>query len=307
MKMLIIGASGQIGSYLAETLRSSHCVTGTFYAHPRQALVQMDMTARKLVDKMVGQLAPDVILIPAAMPNVEVCQQSPDLCCKVNAKGVFNVLDAAEAVQAKVVYFSTDYIFDGINGPYRETDRPNPKSVYGKVKYKVEQRILQAQVPFLIIRTTVVYSRENQGKNFAMGLINRLKKGEAVKVPYDQVVTPTYAPNLCQVVRELIELGKEGIYHVAGPDLMDRYEFSLEVAKTFGLGQNLIIPVSTVELGQKAPRPLNGGLRIDRVQAQVSTPLMGVREGLAEMKRQLDRHPFGCVSFRSKRRTNDGI
>lgn len=284
MKMLIVGASGQIGYHLKETLKSDHVVTGTYFSCAQKDLKKLDMTEREQVDSLVGTLIPDIILLPAAMPHVDACQVNPDLCYKVNARGVFNVLDAAARVGAKIVYFSTDYIFDGLAGPYSETDQPNPISVYGQVKYEVEKRIRELQNPFLIIRTTGVYSWEKQGKNFVMGLIRRLQQGEMAKVPRDQIGTPTYAPNLARVVKDLVELDQEGVFHVAGPDLMDRYEFALQIAEAFNLDKNLIRPVLTEELGQKAPRPLAGGLKIDKVKAQVNTQLMGVREALAEMK-----------------------
>ncbi len=285
MKALIIGASGQIGHCLYEILKGGHQVTGTFFSYPQAGLIKLDMTEREKVHKLVGALVPEVVLIPAAMPNVEACEEKPEFCYQVNVDGVGHVLDAAAQVGAKIVYFSTDYVFDGAAGPYSETDRPNPISVYGRAKYAVEQRIQRSCSPWLIIRTTVVYGPEQQGKNFVMGLIRRLKQGAVVKVPRDQVGTPTYAPNLCRVVKELVELGKEGIYNVAGPDLMNRYQFALAVAETFELDKSLIVPVSTAELGQKAPRPLNGGLKINKVQAQIKTPLAGVYEGLREMKR----------------------
>ncbi len=284
MKALIVGASGLIGGCLYETLKDDHRVTGTFFAHPQKNLIKLDMTEREQVVTLTGALNPDVVLIPAAMPNVEVCQENPELCYRINVEGVSHVLEAAAGTGAKIVYFSTDYVFDGVAGPYNENNRPNPISEYGRAKYEVEQRVQQLQSPWLIIRTTVVYGRERQGKNFVMSLIRHLQKGQPVKVPWDQVGTPTYAPNLCRVIKELLELGEEGIYHVAGPDLMDRYQFALAVARTFGLNESLIVPVSTAELGQIAPRPFNGGLKIGKVQAKVSTPLVGIREGLADMK-----------------------
>lgn len=285
--MLIIGASGLIGSCLYETLKGDYQVTGTFFSYPQKGLIKLDMTKRNHVRQLMEELVPGVVFIPAAMPNVEACEENPGLCYQVNVEGVGYVLEAAAGVGAKIVYFSTDYVFDGSAGPYGEDEPPNPISVYGRAKYAVEQRVQQSRGPWLIIRTTVVYGPEQQGKNFVLGLIRRVKQGAVVKVPRDQVGTPTYAPNLCRVVKELVELGEEGIYHVAGPDLIDRYQFALEAAQIFDLDQNLIVPVTTAELGQKAPRPLAAGLKVDKVRALVTTPLTGVREGLREMKRVL--------------------
>jgi len=289
MKMLIIGASGQIGFNLYQALAGSHQVIGTYFSYSLPGLCRLDITEPGPVKNFIAALSPDIIFLPAAMPDVEACEKNPALCYRVNVDGTLNVLTAAGEVNAKVVFFSTDYLFDGATGPYAETEPPNPLNTYGKAKNDAEQLIRQSPCPYLIVRTSVVYGYEKQGKNFVVRLIARLRQGEKVKVPNDQLSTPTYVCNLCALVKELVESGKEGTYHVSGPVLMNRYDFALLAAEIFGLDRGLIIPVTTEELGQQALRPLCGGLKVDKVRSEAATRLMDAREGLSNMKKIMEK------------------
>jgi dTDP-4-dehydrorhamnose reductase len=136
---------------------------------------------------------------------------------------------------------------------------------------------------YLIVRTTVVYGWESQGKNFIQRLVGFLREGKRVRAPYDQIGTPTYAPNLAEAVVELATLKVSGIFHVVGPEIVSRYGFALAAARTFGLNPELIESVSTQELGQVAPRPLKAGMRIGKVQGLLKTRLVGYVEGLKIM------------------------
>jgi len=290
MKMLIIGASGQIGFNLYQALAGSHQVTGTYFSYPMPDMYRLDMTKPGLVKDFIAGLNPAIIFLPAAWPDVEACEKRPELCNKVNVDGTRNVLKAGCQINSKVVFFSTDYLFDGAAGPYAETEPPNPLNRYGKAKNEAEKLIRQSACPHLIIRTSVVYGYEKQGKNFVVRLNGRLRRGEKVKVPADQFSTPTYVNNLCAIIKELVESGREGIYNIAGPELLNRYDFAVLAAEIFGLDRSLITPVATGVLGQQALRPLRGGLKVDKVRSVAVTPPMNVREGLIDLKRIMERH-----------------
>ena len=285
MRIFIAGASGFIGSILFDDFSKEHEVFGSFYSNPIEGLNHLDITDKKAVDKIITLLRPDVIIHPAANPNVEFCEEDPRETWRVNVEGSKNLIKSAKDIGAKFVFFSSDYIFDGTDGPYSEEDRPNPINEYGKQKLAVEKLIKGSLENYLIIRITVVYGWERHGKNFVMAMIRNLNSGKFMKIPYDQVGSPTYANNMVQVVKELVELDKTGVYHVAGSDLMNRYAFARNVANIFELDENLLIPVTTNELGQKAKRPLKAGMKIAKVQKDVSVHLMGVKEGLEEMKK----------------------
>lgn len=284
MRIFIVGASGFVGRIMFEYLSREHETYGSFYLNPVKGLIHLDMTDLKAVKEILTSLKPDVIIHPAANPNVEYCEEHPKETWQVNVEGSNNLIETARDIGAKLVYFSSDYVFDGTNGPYSEEDVPNPINEYGLQKLAVEKLIKNSLENYLIIRITVVYGWEKRGKNFVINLIKKLKNGEFTKVPCDQIGSPTYANNMVQAVKELIESDKTGIYHVAGTDLMDRYTFAKNVAKIFELDESLLIPVPTDKLGQKAKRPLKAGMKVDKVQKDISIRLMDVREGLEEIK-----------------------
>lgn len=284
MRIFIAGGSGFIGNILLDYFSKEHETHGSFYTNPAPGLTYFDMTDRKNVKKTITRLKPDVIIHPAFNSNVEYCEENLKETWHMNVEGSKNLIEAARDVGSKFVFFSSDYVFDGFNGPYSEEDIPNPINEYGRQKLAVENVIIGYLSDYLIIRTTVVYGWELRGKNFSIRLINNLKENKSVKVPRDQVGSPTYVNNMVQAVKDLVEADKMGVYHVVGSDLMDRYTFARNVAEIFGLDESYLIPVSTAELGQKAKRPLKAGMKTEKVQRTVSTQLMGVKEGLKEMK-----------------------
>lgn len=284
MRVFIAGASGFIGGTLLNYFSKGHETYGSFYSNPIKGMIPLDITDKKTVKEAIISLRPEVILHPAANPNVEYCEEHPEETRNVNVEGSKNLMDAAKEIGAKFVFFSSDYIFDGTEGPYSEGDPPNPINEYGRQKLAVENLIKCTLEDFMIVRSTIVYGWERHGKNFAMRLIRNLRQGTPMKVPCDQIGSPTYADNMAQVVKELIESDKAGVYNVAGSDLVSRYIFAKKIAEVFELDMRLLIPVTTEELGQKAKRPLNAGMRSTKVQNEVSLRLLGVKEGLEEMK-----------------------
>ena len=163
------------------------------------------------------------------------------------------------------MYYSTEYIFDGGDGPYSETDTAQPISAYGLSKLEGERAILESDPQALVLRTTVVYGPEGEQKNFAYQLAARLGAGERMRVPDDQVSTPTYNRDLAETSVCLVEAGAAGVFHVTGTERLNRFEFAQRFARAAGLDESLLDPVPTSELGQRARRPLTAGLKIDKL------------------------------------------
>jgi len=290
MGHLVIGASGQVGEHLLRALqRTGKEVFGTYHRHPRPGMRALDITDAKAVAQLLAEVRPDVVYLPAALTNADHCELNPDEAYRVNVVGTCNVVLATADVGARFVYFSSDYVFDGSSGPYLETDLASPINEYGRHKLISEHHIALHIRKYLIIRTTVVYGWESQGKNFIQRLIDRIAKGERVQVPVDQVGSPTYAPNLAEAVVELADTGVEGLLHVVGPKLASRYDFALAAARSFDLDPALINPVSTSELRQPAPRPLQAGMIADKAQGLLKTRLVDYLEGLAIMASQKEK------------------
>lgn len=278
---LIIGSSGQVGEHLMRVASGAGFETiGTYHTYPVPGMRQLDIRNSPSVQSMVAELRPDVVYLPASMTNVDQCELSADEAYQTNVSGVRNVVDSANNAGAKLVYFSSDYIFDGKAGPYREEDPANPTCEYGRQKLAAEHYVALNARDFLIVRTTVVYGWERRDKNFTSRLVKTLKEGQPLRVPNDQIGNPTYAPNLAEAVVELSLGGATGVYHIVGPERIDRYQFACAAAGVFGLDGSLIQPIATSDLGQTAPRPLNAGMTVDKAVAQLKVPLLSYHAGL---------------------------
>ena len=281
---LIVGASGQVGHHLALAAeRRGLAWSGTCHANPRSGLRALDIRDADAVVRAVRAAQPEYILAPAAATHVDRCELQAQVTYRVNVLGVGNLVDAANEIDATLVHFSSDYIFDGADGPYDEHATANPLSQYGLQKLIAEHLIMQRARDALIVRTTVVYGPEPQGKNFICRLLTTLRGGREIAVPEDQVGTPTYAPTLADAVFDLLAAGERGVINVAGRQLVTRDEFARETARVFGEDPTLVRPVVTAELDQPAPRPLRAGLCTELTERRLGRELPGYAEGLRLM------------------------
>jgi dTDP-4-dehydrorhamnose reductase len=240
--------------------------------------------------RVLRDVHPNVILFPAAEPDVEWCEREPDAARVANLVPLQAALTAAEGIP--VVAFSSDYVFDGANGPYAEDAHPRPLSAYGRIKVELEELVRAAGG--CVVRTTTVFGPEaDPPKNFVLRMIGSIGRRETVRVPEDQISTPTYAPDLATAVVRIASLGKEarGIWHVAGPDLLARHELAYLVADVFGLDRARIEPLSTTMLRQLAPRPRNGGLMNGRYERRWGPPCRPVRAALEDLRMRLGSLP----------------
>jgi len=283
--ILVIGASGLIGYSLFEHFSKENSVVGTFNTHKFDNLIQLNLLNKDELERIIENVKPRVILLPAALTNVDYCEKEKNECWKQNVIGPLNLIQLIKNSSVKLVYYSTDYVFNGKNGPYSEEDIPHPLNIYGKSKLETETNIKQNLTNFLIIRTTVVYGWEHLRKNFVYSLIKSIKSGKTIKVPKDQIGTPTYVENLAEATLELVKSDKHGIYNVGGPQLLDRYSLALIIAEVFNLNQSLIIPIKTSELNQIASRPLHAGLKINKLLTSIKIKMLSPREALQHMEK----------------------
>ncbi len=280
--VLVIGASGLVGSQVRRAF-SDRAVVATYHEAPAPGAARLDITDADAVRNLVRRVKPSVVVLAAAEAYVERCEKEPAATRRVNVDAAASVLDAARAVGATPVVFSSEYVFDGRAGPYGEQDTPNPISEYGRQKVELE-RLARRSERHLVCRTSGVFAWEAAGKNFVCQLIRNLRAGVEFVVPSDQVITPTYAPALARAVRELVDVGASGTFHVVGPRVLSRSEFAGLAARTFGLPLELLRPRPTAELGLAAPRPLNAGLRDDKLRATIGHDLLDPADALAAMR-----------------------
>ncbi|MFC1959452.1 SDR family oxidoreductase [Chloroflexota bacterium] len=281
---LVVGGSGQVGYHLMRTFKNANLpVIGTHLKNPQHDLIALDIVKEEAVKKLLTDIRPPVVYVPASLTNVEYCETHPEVGYEVNVVGIANLVRWTNQINAKIVYFSSDYIFDGKSGPYTEQDPANPICVYGQQKLLAEHLVATHSQSFLIIRTTVVYGWEPQGKNFIIRLQNTLAKNQTLRVPIDQVGSPTYAPDLAQATLQLANTDHQGVFNIVGPQQANRYEFALEAARAFALDPDLIQPVTTAEFNQIAPRPLNAGMTTTKTEVALGRPLVAYQDGLRQM------------------------
>ena len=276
MKHLVIGASGQVGSALSrEFRRRGHQVVGTYKSHALPGLRPLDLHDRVAVALAIKEENPDAIWIPAAMPDVDRCEKEPDLSHAVNVEGPFVVMEAASQRHIPLVYFSSDYVFDGTAGPYRESDSVRPLQTYGR--HKVEAETLLAQYDrTMIVRPAWIYSDEQNPRNFFFRVVSDLKAGQEVRAAVDQWNTPTPAGPLAVHAVDALMAGYKGILHLSGPERMTRYDLVRRIAELAGYPNAPIKEVRLSDLTLPAERPSRGGLITDIPQFAIEEQLEDV-------------------------------
>lgn len=279
--LLVLGGSGQVGgAILREAKRRGLSAIGTYREHLQPGLFHWDGGVTSLAD-LLYTLNPFIVVYAAGLINVDACEGREEEADRWNEAVPSEIARLCRGL-CRFVYFSTEYVFDGATGPYSEDDPVNPLSAYGRSKAHGEKRVLSANPSALVVRTTVVYGPETQEKNFVAQLRRRLGRAERMRVPEDQVSSPTYNEDLAARTLDLLEREATGVWHVAGPDVMNRFSFARLAAEAFGLDVTLVQPIVTSELHQFARRPLKAGLRIEKLNAVFGSAAMrGPREGLA--------------------------
>ena len=258
-KILITGSTGQLGNSLGKVFKSRYDLVSTSRTKPnKNTNYFLDITNSLLVKDMVSAISPDIIINLAALTNVDLCESNPDLAHAINFQGVKNLVNV---FKGPIIHLSSDYVFDGKLGQYKENDITNPINVYGVTKYKAEKILLEKSKVSLVIRTNVLYDYQSKAKSsFLNWVVDSLKRGEKIKVVDDQFNNPTWTDSISVVIDRAIKADLNGLIHWGDFDWISRYDFANKIADKFNLQSNLIEPIKTEELNQVAPRPLNGGL-----------------------------------------------
>lgn len=286
-RALVIGGTGLVGSLLLRQLEEQGVETlGTYCSRPVEGLVRADLADPVSTRKIVAAQHPHVVYLAGGFASVDAAEADPDLARAVNVDGSRAAAAAAAAVGAKLVFYSTDYVFDGRAGPYGEADEPSPLSVYGQTKVDAERAIAEETDDFLVIRTTAVYGWSSTSPNLAMHVWHTLGDGRELRAPADQLTTPTLADYLAAVSLQLVAQDARGIVNVVGAERLSRADFARLLARAFALDPDLVVPTPTEGLGQQAARPLEGGLRTERLQGLLDTEPMAIGEALKRLRRQ---------------------
>jgi len=254
MRILITGANGQLGGELCRVFSRETVI-------PKD-VPDFDLT-RSGIEAQIVDARPDVIIHAGAYTDVDGAEREPDRAMAVNAGGTEQVAKAAVRVGARLVYVSTDYVFDGTSTvPYREQDRPHPINQYGLSKWKGEQAVLASGAKSLIVRTAWLYGQG--GKNFVKSIMRAAHREPALKVVNDQRGCPTYAGDLASAVAFLLSREIEGVMHVTNGGQCTWYEFAVAIVRDMGLTIP-VVPISSEQAGRLAKRPQYSVLNQDRL------------------------------------------
>lgn len=283
MNPLVIGASGQVGRHLMKLLPGA---VGTGFTKT-QGLMRLDLGDADSVAANIAELRPDVIFVPGGVTAVDWCETHRDEAARICVDGSRAIQSMARRIRAFVIHFSTDYLFAGGDGPYREDAVPRPLSAYGEIKLAAERAVIETGGAFAIVRTSMVYSHDPGGKNFAQFVRDGLAAGKEVKAFTDQSGSPTYAPALARAVVEIADRRLEGLWNVAGPDVLTRHEFASQLARAFGLPTATLKAVTSDELPLPAKRPgLSAGLDVSKALRELKSPMAGLVAAVSDMKLQ---------------------
>jgi dTDP-4-dehydrorhamnose reductase len=292
MRILITGASSLPG-YRAtlEALRRGHEVIGLHYTHPipiedeKLKKVLINISELDSLRNLIVKKKPDVIIHTAALGDVDLCEKDRELAWRTTVKPSIEIASTASKIGSFTIYLSTDYIFDGERGNYREDDTPNPVNYYGLTKLMGEVAFTSCP-SHAVVRASSIYGFGPGRMNFAKYLVEKLKAGEAVKALIDQYTSPTQATLLGKAIIEIAEGRMEGVFHVAG-ERMNRYEFAIKVADTLKLEKNLIQKAEMKEMKWLAKRPRDSSLNYDETRRRIRTIFYSTETALKILKEEL--------------------
>jgi len=289
-RLLITGANGLLGNKAVVLASRNYEVTPLHHAKPlHNNSLEVDIANKEQVFGIFRKLQPNAVIHAAAETDVDKCETQKEHAWNVNVEGTRNVAEACAEVNTKLIHISTDYVFDGEKGYYKEEDKPNPISYYGLTKLEGERRVIALCKNYAILRTSVIYGWHPWKQNFATWVISQLRQNKEISVVEDHYNTPTLADNLAELVLEALQRGLKGLYHASGSERISRYEFAKKIAESFQLDSSLIKPIRMSQLAAWiARRPRDSSLSTDKIRKQLRTRPLNITEGLDRMKKEAE-------------------
>jgi dTDP-4-dehydrorhamnose reductase len=292
-RVLITGAGGFLGRTLHEIpFEGLDRVPAARERHLRAADAPakvLDITREDQVRSVMDQVRPDWVINTAAMTSVDGCERQPEEARRVHVGATEHLVRACEATGSGLITISTNYVFDGVDGPYTESDDTHPLNVYGRTKLEGERRTLAGGCPGIVVRTAVLYGyRKDCRPNFVTWAAGSLAHRSPIRVVSDEWANPTPVDELARFLLSLCNTDFRGLVHFAGLDFMTRYEMVAQVCECFGLDLDLVTPVTSAEFGQPAKRPLRAGLQVGLAGLPVVGTRQPFREHLDSIRSKID-------------------
>jgi dTDP-4-dehydrorhamnose reductase len=294
LKVLITGANGLLGQHLVKLLLdAAHHVVALsrnasrlpFVENERYKYYEADIAEDLRLHDIMSLEEPDAVIHSAAMTQVDECELDQDKCFAVNVSATTNILTCAELYSDHFIYISSDFVFDGQKGNYREEDELRSVNWYGHSKIQAEALVRYCEIPSAIVRTCLVYGNTINGtrNNIINWVKDKLHKNEKIKVVNDQLRTPTYVEDLARGIALILEKKARGIFHLSGKDVLTPYDMAVKTADHFGLDKNLIEKVDAASFTQPAKRPPKTGFIIDKARKELGYEPLSFDAGLRKM------------------------
>ena len=295
MKILITGANGLLGQEIVKQLvqEGSSTVTATGLGKSRLpqevaaniTYIDLDITFGQQVAEVLAAVKPDCIIHAAAMTQVDDCENNKQLCYNTNVGATRFLIDGARRLGSRFIYMSTDFVFDGLSGPYSEDDQPAPVNYYGSTKLAAENAVKESGLNWNIIRTVLVYGQSGPGSrsNLVTWVKKSLEEGKSIKVVCDQWRTPTYVEDLAKGIRLVLNKNVNGIYHVSGKDLLTPYDMAIQTATTLNLDPALIEKVDASNFSQCGERPKKTGFTIEKARKELGYEPLSFEDSLKKI------------------------
>jgi len=297
IKVIITGSNGLLGQSLLNLLlkdTQKYQVFGFSRGGNRSgredfSYTSVDITDEIILKKNIKQIQPDFIINTAAMTQVDDCENKKKACDLLNVTVVKWLSEVSKEINAHIIHISTDFIFDGIKGFYKETDKPNPLSYYGVSKLKSEEVLIQSRINFTILRTILVYGKvfDMSRTNIVLWVKEMLSKGKEITIVDDQFRTPTYVEDLALACKISMDKRAKGIYHISSNELLSVFEIAQQIATVFHLDKSLIKAISTSTLNQTAPRPAKTGFDLSKTNKELGFYPRSFKEDIVKFKETL--------------------
>ena len=286
--VLITGANGFVGSYLTNLLISDYKVIATgkgpsrlTIKHPNFIYESMDFTNQEEVRDIIEKYQPSIIIHSGALSKPDDCELNKEQAYLTNVTGTIYLLNEAAKFKSFFILLSTDFIFSGIEGMYKEDDEADPVNYYGKTKLEAEALVKAYLHGWSIIRTVLVYGNPKTGRNNILTIVaNGLRNNQRLKIFNDQIRTPTYVEDLTNAIKTIINKKAEGIFHISGEDVYTPYQMAIAVAEYLGLNKDLIEEVTEQTFSQPARRPLKTGFDVTKAKRELNYRPISFNEGL---------------------------
>jgi len=283
MKYLVTGSAGLIGNQLVHDLEKSGEIVYSCYNNvkPIHGIpIQLDLLDLEKIHKIFKKIQPDIVIHSAALTDVERCEVDQKLANSINVKATEVIAKEIENISGYLMYISTDYVFDGNQGLYKETDLTNPLSNYGTTKLSGEKIIQDKTSRWSIIRTSTPFGKHYLKKTFPVWVYENLKINKKINILENQFTSPTYVPNLSEMILEIIFHRLEGFFHLAGSTKISRFEFAKMIATKFDLNLSLLNPVKIDSMPWKAIRPIDSSLDISKINTVLKTKPYTINQSL---------------------------